>query len=241
MVNISIHAPAWGATHQLQHQVALLCISIHALAWGATSAGVGRSAQTSYFNPRTRVGCDMVLSCALQSQGFQSTHPRGVRLRFCRNAFLHSRFQSTHPRGVRPFLLRNLFRRFNISIHAPAWGATLPDLPNAYPILHFNPRTRVGCDGLDHRIINCGQLFQSTHPRGVRLFLFRSKSFPDIISIHAPAWGATNQPGKNIRSDLFQSTHPRGVRPSGGFSNISTPKFQSTHPSGVRLKGLNYP
>mgnify|MGYP007057629022 CR=1 FL=1 len=168
MVNISIHAPAWGATHQLQHQVALLCISIHALAWGATSAGVGRSAQTSYFNPRTRVGCDMVLSCALQSQGFQSTHPRGVRLRFCRNAFLHSRFQSTHPRGVRPFLLRNLFRRFNISIHAPAWGATLPDLPNAYPILHFNPRTRVGCDYFYSGRKAFRISFQSTHPRGVR-------------------------------------------------------------------------
>ena len=36
----------------------------------------------------------------------------------------------------------------NVSIHAPAWGAT--SRPSAVPsrTTRFNPRTRVGCDGM---------------------------------------------------------------------------------------------
>ena len=79
-------------------------------------------------------------------------------------------------------------------------------------------------------------MFQSTHPRGVRHFelsiLFRIKivsihapawgATPDAVvptallgvSIHAPAWGATWKVENTVtRMILFQSTHPRGVRP----------------------------
>ena len=56
-----------------------------------------------------------------------------------------------------------------------------------------------------------------------------------MVSIHAPAWGAT---GKRLRDDirpLFQSTHPHGVRQLARFWARSRPRFQSTHPHGVRL------
>ena len=33
---VSIHAPAWGATHELFRAFFLSCVSIHAPAWGAT-------------------------------------------------------------------------------------------------------------------------------------------------------------------------------------------------------------
>ena len=36
-----------------------------------------------------------------------------------------------------------------------------------------------------------------------------------MISIHAPAWGATPQTVGGVGSSKFQSTHPRGVRPYG--------------------------
>ena len=55
-------------------------------------------------------------------------------------------------------------------------------------------------------------MFQSTHPRGVRL-----DGGSAIIS-----------------SDLFQSTHPRGVRHSFCYLYITFHVFQSTHPRGVR-------
>ena len=59
------------------------------------------------------------------------------------NLFL---FQSTHPSGVRHLQLSHLTYRFEISIHAPQWGATNTRL-SALPCLgHFNPRTPVGCD-----------------------------------------------------------------------------------------------
>ena len=55
---VSIHAPAWGATH---HE------------------GIGRR-QGNSFNPRTRVGCDYCMpKVTFVMALFQSTHPRGVR------------------------------------------------------------------------------------------------------------------------------------------------------------------
>ncbi len=55
----------------------------------------------------------------------------------------------------------------------------------------FNPRTRVGCDLLGEMGEVVDEMFQSTHPRGVR---------PDT-SVRCPS--------TTLR---FQSTHPRGVR-----------------------------
>ena len=78
------------------------------------------------FNPRTREGCD------------QQYHP---------NLETHSMFQSTHPRGVRHYSATNgATIAFNVSIHAPARGAT--------PTGSSPSKSTT---------------FQSTHPRGVRL------------------------------------------------------------------------
>jgi len=76
---------------------------------------------------------------------FQSTHPRGVRLRYRIKEVNREVFQSTHPRGVRlPFILFGIVLAY-VSIHAPARGAT------RYRIKEVNR-----------------EVFQSTHPRGVR-------------------------------------------------------------------------
>ena len=60
-------------------------------------------------------------------------------------------------------------------------------------------------------------MFQSTHPRGVRL----------------------SEVDQNRIVSAFQSTHPRGVRPLLSKSCKMIPKFQSTHPRGVRLHVVN--
>ena len=75
----------------------------------------------------------------------------------------------------------------------------------------FNPRARVGRDP----------------ERGKRLFVklvsihapawgATAGHMPVIligaVSIHAPAWGATGQTDKKAGSHLFQSTRPRGAR-----------------------------
>ena len=103
--SISIHAPAWGATARSSTLPTKVKISIHAPAWGATQGVVSKSGCPNYFNPRTRMGCDY------SSVAFQHCSKK---------------FQSTHPHGVRPPLLILAVYCHCISIHAPAWGATIP-------------------------------------------------------------------------------------------------------------------
>ena len=78
-----------------------------------------------------------------------------------------------------------------------------------------------------------------------------------VVSIHAPAWGATRktvsdgalltrfnprtrvgcdaiQPHNTYQHHQFQSTHPRGVRLIALNNATQTQVFQSTHPRGVR-------
>ena len=121
----------------------------------------------------------------------------------------------------------------------------------------FNPRTRVGCDGNSILAAAPSSMFQSTHPRGVRLkrkctcftkHLFQSThprgvrpdatesyGFRRIVSIHAPAWGATGHSSRRPTCGRkFQSTHPRGVRHDKAVAAEAAIAFQSTHPRGVR-------
>ena len=141
------------------------------------------------FNPRTRMGCDLPENiCGYNvrvsihapawgatrhwreesnRQKFQSTHPHGVRLTPCTSGCHEERFQSTHPHGVRRAQHAKIKRLTEVSIHAPAWGATAvadwSDQKNMFQSTHphgvrlknklaiswekgFNPRTRMGCD-----------------------------------------------------------------------------------------------
>ncbi len=146
--NVSIHAPAWGATGMVFGVRADLIVSIHAPAWGATSS---------------RAIC-------LSARWFQSTRPHGARrrdqpeatsevsfnprARMGRDACPYNRvllglqFQSTRPHGARlvPFNLHP--RREHVSIHAPAWGATPSRSICGGSSRSFNPRARMGRDGM---------------------------------------------------------------------------------------------
>ncbi len=100
-------------------------VSIHAPAGGATTPRPGKPPSWQSFNPRTRGGCDRSCGCLRGSYPlFQSTHPRGVRriTPLCQPRGIE--FQSTHPRGVRQRGSMMNFDQANVSIHAPAGGAT---------------------------------------------------------------------------------------------------------------------
>ena len=78
------------------------------------------------FNPRTRMGCDMLPSGSNPlSFWFQSTHPHGVRPGPWIVERTSPLFQSTHPHGVRPYFTSISILTYTVSIHAPAWGATV--------------------------------------------------------------------------------------------------------------------
>ena len=153
----------------------------------------GRGGQAvAHFNPRSREGSD-----AYSSAFWRVITNFNPRSREGSDAVRHARR-----------------RRVDISIHAPAKGATrhsrkrpshtrfqstLPrrERPSsgAFVItpLHFNPRSREGSDGSNPDAFQQRILFQSTLPRRERLEL-SSPTLLDTksISIHAPAKGATD-------------------------------------------------
>ena len=59
-IEISIHAPAKGATRSCTSFRALSWISIHAPAKGATRADIDAALSTQDFNPRSREGSDSI-------------------------------------------------------------------------------------------------------------------------------------------------------------------------------------
>ncbi len=189
--NISIHAPARGATH-LPSSLAYIATFQSTHPHGVRLWRMDDSDVPADFNPRTRTGCDSTRRGESQgSSVFQSTHPHGVRLRI---------------RELETGIV-------DISIHAPARGATIILRPPYRRCRYFNPRTRTGCD----------------------LVLAENTTTGNLISIHAPARGATHGVSLDLLPCRFQSTHPHGVRPMSASSWSSSSVFQSTHPHGVRL------
>ena len=83
-------------------------------------------------------------------------------------------------------------KKYGVSIHAPARGATVFGDCVAYVKSRFNSRTREGCDGAFVGGYALIILFQFTHPRGVRLAILKKNDKDKHVSIHAPARGATN-------------------------------------------------
>ena len=129
------------------------------------------------------------------------------------------------------------YRKKEISIHAPARGATnFNNLENAVGRLfqstlprgerllaqnqYYNPQifqsTLPRGERLnDRKDTNQYNSFQSTLPRGERRELYCTLEHTMYISIHAPARGATSTPSfLRFRGKIFQSTLPRGERRS---------------------------
>ena len=148
---------------------------------------------STYFNPRTREGCDLWHDLeAERHEIFQSTHPRRVRRKNTIYAARNTLFQSTHPRRVRRCAEFIVYLPARISIHAPAKGAT-PESGDFFLTIDLfqstHPRRvrRLIC------VLSLAPpIFQSTHPRRVRPFCRFLINIIGKISIHAPAKGATS-------------------------------------------------
>ena len=144
---------------------------------------------------------------------FQSTRPRGARLRsHCRirpraDSFNPRAHEGRDERGLRVAGLVVL-----VSIHAPTRGATRPRPPRPAPPGSFNPRAHEGRDVPVGRTWLRLEVFQSTRPRGARRLA------------PIPLLGAVK----------FQSTRPRGARPAITSLSAGTQPFQSTRPRGAR-------
>ena len=122
--HVSIHVPAWGATHRQSWLPVLGNVSIHAPAWGATRyrESAGTLQQVSIHAPAW--GATLSASSFALSKLFQSTLPRGERRGLKCLLSRWWEFQSTLPRGERRLPICFIALPFFVSIHAPAWGAT---------------------------------------------------------------------------------------------------------------------
>ena len=145
---VSIRAPAWGATVLVHLAETFSGVSIRAPAWGATCPGCAALTSGCRFNSRSRVGSDTSVATgaarearfqfalprgerrkqvlfATQNPEFQFALPRGERRRRCNAVVKIIVFQFALPRGERRYPVSEVYYRFQVSIRAPAWGATL--------------------------------------------------------------------------------------------------------------------
>ena len=101
-IQVSIHAPTWGATATAAKTTAQEKVSIHAPTWGATQShrkqGDGRA--VSIHAPTW--GATDSRKKQQHKKKFQSTRPRGARPIWLFIVVGINRFQSTRPRGARP-------------------------------------------------------------------------------------------------------------------------------------------
>ena len=169
---VSIHAPARGATSVICSRSATIGVSIHAPRAGRDtqiSPSITQSGMFQSTRPRGARRMPTQLFTTLVEL-FQSTRPRGARPPTCRYAMTSRRmFQSTRPRGARRRLAAEDYDCMQVSIHAPARGAT--DRSRRYRSMPdgFNPRAPRGAR------LRCASaatlthgMFQSTRPRGAR-------------------------------------------------------------------------
>ena len=99
-----------------------------------------------------------------------------------------------------------------ISIHAPAKGATKSE--NSQPCYHshFNPRSREGSDAASTFAFTDLRLISIHAPAKGATLPCTGSVILCQISIHAPAKGATHRIRDLQRKDRFQSTLPRRER-----------------------------
>ena len=206
---ISIHAPAKGATPLASEVKQQLSISIHAPAKGATD------------NNRPRNACGFI---SIHAPAKGATSVRQTSARPSRNFNPRSRegsdppaalwasscrlFQSTLPRRE---------RRLDV-IHVRRSGAFQSTLPRR--------ERRVSA-----RAPSASQRFQSTLPRRERRCYDKGTSSAILISIHAPAKGATIRPSRVMISTVdFNPRSREGSDAAASLARYSTLSFQSTLP-----------
>ena len=189
-----------------------LSVSIHAPARGATRAAVASTGEDE----------------------FRSTLPHGERLEAHPGLMWPS--PSFDPRSRTGSDLPTPGRGLvvNVSIHAPARGATASRRGAAPSFGGFDPRSRTGSDLRRQMGAAAVPLFRSTLPHGERPAVPHLLNNVAGVSIHAPARGATQGNFAPRSKKRFRSTLPHGERPKIAPDCFLGRTFRSTLPHGER-------
>ena len=167
-LEISIRAPAWGATSEAQRRALPERVSIRAPAWGATCIVWMASTMLSFQSTRPRGARPRMSGCRYRTTGFNPRARVGRDTLELMHAQVEAEFQSTRPRGARRWLLSSSSKPMCFNPRARV-GRDLLIEARCLSSDSFNPRARVGRDFIFKGIL-CGfDPFQSTRPRGARL------------------------------------------------------------------------
>ena len=143
-------------------------------------------------------------------------------------------FQSTLPRGERQS--GNYFRvyQYEISIHAPAWGATNRRHGSKRKYFYFNPRSRVGSDAAPSLACHSKNISIHAPAWGATKAIINFNHLCNI-SIHAPAWGATSQnfchtncPSISIHAPAWGATFDFAMTRQAILISIHAPAWGAT-------------
>ena len=210
-------------------------ISIHAPAKGATQYGGSPSACDSHFNPRSREGSDEYSLRFSAVSSLISIHApaKGATLRVTHATHSQRIFQPTLPRRERPRCVlcisgrvwhfnprsregsdippRHRERRFHISIHAPAKGATPSPTSITYTKTISIHAPAKGAT-ISQLVSKVEELISIHAPAKGATSIAFALAIWDSISIHAPAKGATDHIEPHNGDWEFQSTLPRRER-----------------------------
>ena len=154
-------------------------------------------------------------SCRRSFSAFQSTRPRGARPRVTSGRTSSYQFQSTRPRGARHAGHGDSQVRADVSIHAPARGATQADREPCHLLavsIHAPARGATGHDdaATDYRVCFNPRAREGRDDRPTR-----RGPLPSCVSIHAPARGATPEHRKEAGRDHVSIHAPaRGATPA---------------------------
>ena len=121
----------------------------------------------------------------------------------------------------------------DVSIHAPARGATFHPVFSCFTTTGFNPRAREGRDRHAFWFDAGGVVSIHAPARGATSIYRRRTTSPESFNPRA-ARGATRSPSRQSAARRFQSTRPRGARPSNLRAGNIIIGFQSTRPRGAR-------
>ena len=123
---VSIRAPAWGATSCPHRWGRGQGVSIRAPAWGATKKVNQFMDFHSSFDPRPRMGGDKLpVMLPVKRMLFRSAPPHGGRRCSCRRSARHCQVSIRAPAWGATIPFDKDVEPSEVSIRAPAWGATL--------------------------------------------------------------------------------------------------------------------
>jgi len=153
--------------------------------------GPYRATACRRFNPRARMGRDILLVRAqVIIESFNPRARMGRDIRLGDITKWREWFQSTRPHGARRNFREFIVKRKCFNPRA-RMGRDYDAYVLRYAIDRFNPRARMGRDRRRARKIAHTVVFQSTRPHGARPSVNAGVPSSFDVSIHAPAWGAT--------------------------------------------------